>query len=86
MKIIFALIFLFFSARMAAQNNKMQDTAATSAITAIGKPDGEKAEMKIGKDGGNITSSDGKVELIIPEGAISKKTIFSIKYSKFSIQ
>lgn len=79
MKIIFALIFLFVSATMAAQNNKMQDTAATPAITAIGKPDGEIAEIKIGKEGGSLTSSDGKIELTIPEGAISKKTNFSIQ-------
>ncbi len=35
--------------------------------------------MKIGKDGGSITSSDGKIRLIIPPGAVSKKTTFSIQ-------
>ena len=35
--------------------------------------------MKIGKEGGSLTSSDGKIRLIIPEGAVSKKTTFSIQ-------
>src|SRR6185436_19452022 len=45
----------------------------------IGKPNGEKAEMKIGKEGGSFTSSDGKMRLKVPEGAVSKKTTFSIQ-------
>ncbi len=79
MKKIIALVFLSVSINVNAQNNIVEDSTAKPAITAIGKPDGEKAEMKIGKEGGSITSSDGKVTLVIPEGAISKKTNFSIQ-------
>ena len=79
MKKIIALIFLFVSVNVSAQNNAAEDTTVKPAITAIGKPDGEKAEMKIGKEGGSFTSSDGKIRLIIPEGAVSKKTSFSIQ-------
>ncbi len=71
-------ILLFISITTSAQNNAVEDTTAKPAITAIGKPDGEKAEMKIGKEGGSFTSSDGKIRLIIPEGTVSKKTTFSI--------
>ena len=67
------------SVTVSAQNIPAEDTTAKPAITAIGKPDGEKAEMKIDKDGGSFTSSDGKIRLIIPEGAVSKKTTFSIQ-------
>lgn len=62
-----------------AQNKIIEDTTSKPAITERGKPDGKKTEMKIGNDGGSLISSDGKVELKIPEGAISKKTTFSIE-------
>ena len=79
MKKIIGFIFLFVSVTVSAQNNAVEDTTAKPAITAIGKPDGEKTEMKIGKEGGSFVSSDGKVRLIIPEEAVSKKTTFSIQ-------
>ena len=78
MKKIIVFIFLFVTVTVSAQNKITEDTIPKPAITAKGTPDGEKAEMKIGKDGGSLLSSDGKVELKIPEGAISKKTTFSI--------
>jgi hypothetical protein len=79
MKKIAALFFLFTSLTSSAQNDAAEDTIAKPAITAIGKPDGKLTEMKIGKDGGSFSSSDGKIELKIPEGAIAKKTTFSIQ-------
>src|ERR1035437_1660298 len=79
MKKIFVIVFLCFAVTVSAQNIPAEDTTAKPAIAAIGKPDGEKTEMKIGKDGGSFISSDGKVRLIIPEGTVSKKTTFSIQ-------
>jgi hypothetical protein len=79
MKKIIGFIFLFVSVNVLAQNKLVEDTDVKPAITAIGKPDGEKTIMKIGKEGGSFTSSDGKIRLIIPEGAVSKKTTFSIQ-------
>lgn len=79
MKKIITLFFLFVAVTVFAQNNGAEDTIAKPAITAAGKPDGEKTEMKIGKEGGSFSSSDGKVKLIIPDGAISKKTTFTIQ-------
>ncbi len=73
MKRIFILIGWVFS--MAAQAQK----ELTPAITAMGKPDGDKAAMVIGKEGGSFTSTDGKVRLVFPEGALSKKTTISIQ-------
>jgi hypothetical protein len=79
MKKIIAFFFLLVAVNASAQNDVAEDTTAKPAITAIGKPDGKLKEMKIGKDGGSLSSSDGKITLIIPEGAVSKKTIFSIQ-------
>ncbi|MGF2411701.1 hypothetical protein [Ferruginibacter sp.] len=78
MKKIIAVIFLFVSVNLFAQN-PAEDTASKPAISSIGKPDGDKSEMKMGKDGGSLISADRKTELIIPEGAVSKKTNFSIQ-------
>ena len=79
MKQIALYALLFVSMNVSAQNEAAEDTIAMSAITTIGKLDGTKTEMNIGKEGGSIISSDGKVELIIPAGAISKKTTFRIQ-------
>ena len=82
MKNIIVYILLLTSITSSAQNDAAEDTVAKPAITAIGKPDGEKTEMKIGKEGGSFTSSDGKIRLIIPEGTVTKKTTFSIQPTK----
>ncbi len=79
MKKIFIVIPLFTFLNVSAQLNSIEDAVTTPALTAIGKPDGEKTTMKIGKEGGSFTSSDGRIRLIIPEGAVSKKTTFSIQ-------
>jgi len=47
--------------------------------TDIGKPFGEVASKEIAPGGGTISSSDGKVELIFPDGALSKPTTISIQ-------
>lgn len=79
MKKVIVFIFLFISITAAAQIDAVENNTAKPAITAIGKPDGEKSEMKIGKEGGSFTSSDGRIRLIVPEGAVSKKTMFRIQ-------
>ena len=73
MEKLITAFFLFFSVTASAQEKIIP------VITAIGKPDGDKTEMTIGKEGGSFTSSDGKVRLIFPEGALSKKTTISIQ-------
>lgn len=79
MKQIFFFLFLLGSLTAFAQNNDDADTTAKPAITEKGKPDGAKTEMKMDKDGGTLISSDGKLELIIPPGALAKKTNISIQ-------
>jgi hypothetical protein len=79
MKKFITSIFLFLSIHASAQTDAAVDTIARYAITAFGKDDGVKTEMKIGKDGGSISSKDGVVTLIFPEDALSKKTNISIQ-------
>jgi hypothetical protein len=74
MKIIIVFIILFITVIASAQNDVLNDTIVKPVITELGKPDGEKAEMKIGKEGGSLKSSDGKVELVFPAGALTKNT------------
>ena len=47
MKNIIVYILLLTSITSSAQNDAAEDTITKPAITAIGKPDGEKTEMKI---------------------------------------
>ena len=49
------------------------------STTALGKRDGNGETKEIGKEGGNMVSDDGKVELIFPEGALSKKKKITIQ-------
>jgi hypothetical protein len=79
MKKFITSIFLFLSIHASAQTDAAVDTIARHAITAFGKDDGVKTEIKIGKAGGNISSIDGVVTLIFPEDALSKKTNISIQ-------
>ena len=79
MKKIIAFVFLIFAVNAAAQNIPITDTVIRFGVTQKGRPDGLKSEVKIGKEGGTIQSSDGKVELIFPEGAVIKKTTISIQ-------
>jgi hypothetical protein len=50
----------------------------TPTSTPVGIPVGELATKTIGASGGSLTSADGKVELIIPQDALSDFTDISI--------
>ena len=70
-----ALLFVYINA--SAQNNT--DTATRPVITDVGKPDGTKTSIKINREGSSLKSSDGMIELRIPEGAVPKNTTISIQ-------
>lgn len=74
MKKVIVFSFLLITIVSFAQNDILNDTIVKPVITELGKPDGAKAEMKIGKEGGSLKSSDGKVELIFPAGALKENT------------
>ena len=77
MKKIIVFVLLFVAVNASAQNDA--DGVAKPVITAVGRADGIKKEIKINKGGGSLYSSDGMMELIIPEGAVAKKTTISIQ-------
>lgn len=79
MKKLLLYFLLFISANSSAQNISVTDSIIKFGITEKGKPNGEKSEIKIDKNGGSIESSDGKVELIFPVGAVTKKMKVSIQ-------
>lgn len=79
MKKIIAFIFLFASVTISAQNKIVEDTASHPVITEPGKPIGKIIGKMMNKDGGRLVSEDGTLELIIPPGALSKKTTISIQ-------
>ena len=74
MKKIIVFAFLLFSVNAFAQKDVLNDTLVKPVITEIGKPDGEKVNLIIGEEGGRLKSSDGKVELVFPAGALTENT------------
>ena len=78
MKKILLIASLGFSIIATAQVSGLTETSTQPAITAAGKPSGKLTEKKIGKEGGNISSTDGKLELKFPSGALSKSTTISV--------
>jgi hypothetical protein len=84
MKKIIAIIFLFVSINVFAQRKDSilaEITKLQFTPTEIGKPDGEPVAQKIGANGGRLISSDNKVELNIPAGALLSETMISIQPS-----
>ena len=79
MKNIIVFTFLFVALTVSAQDIPDDDTTARPAITEAGKPTGRLVQKMMNKDGGTLVSANGKVELIIPSGALSKKTSISIQ-------
>ena len=47
-------------------------------VTAVGSPVGLASRARIGPDGGTLATSDGKLELIVPAGALSAETELSL--------
>ncbi|HVT86318.1 MAG TPA: hypothetical protein VHD35_14030 [Chitinophagaceae bacterium] len=78
MKQLIILILIFSNICVLAQDDSLQVVLAPT-LTAIGKPAGEKISQKIDKDGGKLITTDGRMELIIPQDAIGKKTTISIQ-------
>ena len=76
MKKIIIVVLLFVAVNATAQNDAAEDTVTGPVISAVGKPDGTKKEIKIDKDSARLKSADGMVELIIPEGAVPKNKLY----------
>jgi len=78
MCIRFFILPIFISSVLSAQNTSV-DSIRKPLITSIGIPFGEIASNKIGKEGGSVRSSDGKLELYFPNDALSNPVTISIQ-------
>jgi hypothetical protein len=78
MKRLLLLFFLLDSTISFAQNKVFLEKI-DSVPTAAGSPIGEITKQDIGKAGGHLVSADGKIELTIPDGALSSITSISIQ-------
>ena len=87
MRIMFLICLFIKAGVLFAQTNNDQLKIESSQLkvtpisdsTALGKPDGKLVSREIGANGGNITSDDGRVELIFPAGALAANTTISIQ-------
>lgn len=50
-----------------------------NTITAVGTPEGTASTKTIGSNGGEITSEDGRIKIIVPAGAVDADEQFSIQ-------
>lgn len=74
------IMVLFFMASEAQKPNDITFIVLRmDSVTAKGKPIGQTSTKEIDKNGGNIFSDDGRLELVFPEDAISKKRKISIQ-------
>lgn len=76
---IIAIAFLLIPILSSAQNDSTGFVVTPHSVTEVGKPLGEKKSISLNKQGGTVKSNDGRVELIITEGALSSKTNISIQ-------
>jgi hypothetical protein len=63
---------------MMAQGDSVEMVYAATK-TEMGRPAGKKISDKIGREGGKLASADGRLELVVPEGALDSRTSLSIQ-------
>ena len=83
MKIIIVYILLLSPKMLSSQiKDSLPENDLIKTIfiaTAPGEPNGEKTTAKIGTEGGSLKSSDNRIELIFPPGAVSSENMISIQ-------
>jgi hypothetical protein len=78
-EIIISICFIGMLLKTVAQTSIPIKIVRLDSVTAFGKPDGQQVTREIDDDGGTIVSDDGKLELIFPKGALSKKKKITIQ-------
>ncbi len=78
MKFAAVLFLLQVSSTLLAQDDSIPIIQAPTR-TAIGKAAGEKVSARFSREGGRLHSQDGRLELVIPEGALGSRTTISIQ-------
>ena len=59
-------------------SKKAPATTASPAVTAVGETQGAGVAVTIGPAGGTASSADGKLQLIVPPGALAADTALSV--------
>jgi hypothetical protein len=77
---LFLIILFAFSCNNEEEDaiNEIEDDIEP-AVTPIGFPIGDPVEQEIGSGGGTISSADGKLDVTVPNGAVTTNTLFSIQ-------
>lgn len=60
-------------------NTSPTTTDTVAVVTAVGTPDGQAATASIGPAGGSLPSADGRLTVIVPPGAVTSNTTFSVQ-------
>lgn len=76
----FSLLVLYFIFLTGCKKESGEpNNGGNGVVTGIGTPDGQPVSGTIGPGGGSLMTLDGKLELIIPPGALSASTDITIQ-------
>jgi hypothetical protein len=82
-KFLFALIALIMSFSTCTENDPdvvaPEEEEGIPEATPVGTPLGEMVTKQIGPEGGSISSIDGKMDLMIPPGALNATTAITVQ-------
>lgn len=79
MKRLFYVIVVVLYSISCSDNEDGSVASPEPAVTEIGMPIGDPVTKDIGSAGGTITSGDGKLDVVVPAGALSNSVTFSIQ-------
>jgi hypothetical protein len=71
--------FLLITQCLLAQSDSKLKDSFFMEPTAVGVPDGEMNSSSMDASGGKVVSADGRVELVFPPGALTKKSTITIQ-------
>ena len=74
-----SLLLVFFSSCKKEQNGAIPYKGPSPVSRPEGDPTGDLKSIQIGAEGGEFTSADGKLKVIIPAGAVSEPTNFQVQ-------
>jgi hypothetical protein len=73
--VVFGIAFLAVSCEKSSDN----PSGSSPVVTDKGTPYGSVTSVEVGQSGGTVYSPDGKLKLIIPQGALSSSTTISVQ-------